>query len=163
MLKRLIWVIIAVAFFTVHLPLNQAMAVELNEDVRTVKLNPQGQEMVISLQEAELGKRIFNDTCSQCHLGGRTKTNPNVGLRLEALEGAEPPRDNVVALVDYFKYPMTYDGEEEITLLHPNTERSDIFAEMRNLTDADLKALAGYILIQPKVRGVEWGGGKVYN
>ncbi|TVQ48743.1 MAG: cytochrome c-550 [Gloeocapsa sp. DLM2.Bin57] len=163
MLKRFIWVIIAIAIFTLPGLVNQALAVELTEEVRTVKLNPEGEQVVISLQEAETGKKIFNNTCSQCHLGGRTKTNPNVGLRLEALEGAYPPRDNIIALVDYFQHPMTYDGEEDISLLHPNTDRSDIFSEMRNLTDADLKAVAGYILIQPKVRGVEWGGGKVYN
>ena len=163
MLKRFISVIIAIAIFTLPWSVNQAMAVELTEEVRTVKLNPQGEEVVISLQEAETGKKIFNDTCSQCHVGGRTKTNPNIGLRLDDLEGAYPPRDNIVALVDYFQFPMTYDGEEDISLLHPNTGRSDIFSEMRNLTDSDLEALAGYILIQPKVRGIEWGTGKVYN
>jgi photosystem II cytochrome c550 len=163
MLKRLIWVIIAIAIFTFQMPFNPAMALELTEEYRTVKLNPEGEEIVLSLQQAEQGKKIFNDTCSQCHLGGRTKTNPNVTLRLENLEGAYPPRDNIETLVEYFKHPMTYDGEEEITLLHPNTERSDIFAEMKNLTDSDLKALAGYVLIQPKVRGESWGKGKVYD
>jgi photosystem II cytochrome c550 len=86
-----------------------------------------------------------------------------VGLGLDDLGGAEPPRDNIVAMVDYLKNPKTYDGEEDISLFHPNTQRSDLYPEMRNLTDEDLKAIAGHILIQPKVRGVMWGGGKVYN
>jgi photosystem II cytochrome c550 len=34
---------------------------------------------------------------------------------------------------------------------------------MRNLTDDDLAAVAGHILIQPALRGILWGGGKVYN
>jgi photosystem II cytochrome c550 len=34
---------------------------------------------------------------------------------------------------------------------------------MRNLTDEDLEAVAGHILIQPEIRGILWGGGKVYN
>jgi photosystem II cytochrome c550 len=33
---------------------------------------------------------------------------------------------------------------------------------MRNLTEDDLQAIAGYILIQPRVVGVKWGGGKIY-
>lgn len=163
MLKRFIWVIVALIFFTGQLAVNPANALELNEEVRTVKLNPEGETVVLSLQEVEQGKKIFNDSCSQCHLGGRTKTNPNVTLKLPDLEGAYPPRDNIAALVDYLKYPMTYDGEEEITLFHPNTERSDIFSEMRNLNEDDLAAVSGYILVQPRVRGTSWGYGKVYD
>jgi photosystem II cytochrome c550 len=34
---------------------------------------------------------------------------------------------------------------------------------MRNLTEDDLEAIAAHILIQPNVRGRQWGGGKVYN
>ena len=40
--------------------------------------------------------------------------------------------------------------------------RSDTFASMRNLTDEDLKVIAGHILMQPKVVGDRWGGGKIY-
>lgn len=161
MKKRLIWMIAAVVFFVCQLP-NSAQAIELSEEIRTVKLNPEGEQVVLSLQELEQGKRIFYDSCSQCHLGGRTKTNPNVTLKASDLEGAYPPRDNIVALVDYLKYPMTYDGEEEITLFHPNTERSDIYSEMRNYNEDDLAAVSGYILVQPRVRE-SWGRGKVYD
>jgi photosystem II cytochrome c550 len=61
------------------------------------------------------------------------------------------------------KNPTSYDGEIDIKELHPNTKRSDIYPEMRNLTEEDLEAIAAHILIQPKVRGRQWGGGKVYN
>ena len=162
MLKRFILVAVAI-FFAFQLNVGSASAVEVDRNIRTVTLNEEGQQTVLSVGEVEQGKRLFNGTCAQCHAGGKTKTNPNIGLGLEALANAEPSRDNLVALVDYMKHPTTYDGEEEITLYHPNTERSDLYPEMRNLTDEDLKAIAGHILIQPKVRGVMWGGGKVYN
>ena len=31
-----------------------------------------------------------------------------------------------------------------------------------DLTDEDLRLMSGYILVAPKVLGVEWGGGKIY-
>ncbi|NEP47118.1 MAG: cytochrome c-550, partial [Okeania sp. SIO2H7] len=33
---------------------------------------------------------------------------------------------------------------------------------MRNVTEDDLYAIASYILIQPKILGKQWGGGKIY-
>jgi len=163
MLKRLILVTITALFFVCQLFVNPVTALELDEEARTIKYNEAGEEVTISTKEAEQGRRLFNDTCAQCHLGGVTKTNPNVGLSLEALERAEPPRDNIAGLIDYMKNPTTYDGEIDIKEIHPNTVRSDIYPEMRNLTGDDLEAIAAHILIQPKVRGRRWGGGKVYN
>jgi photosystem II cytochrome c550 len=58
--------------------------------------------------------------------------------------------------------PTTYDGQTEISELHPSTKSTDIFPKMRNLTQDDLKVIAGHILIQPKVVGAKWGGGKIY-
>ena len=49
------------------------------------------------------------------------------------------------------KNPTTYDGFEEISELHPSIKSADIFAEMRNLSDDDLYAIAGHILLQPKI------------
>ena len=164
MLKRFFLLILAILLFTFELSVSSAVALELSEDVRTVNLNDEGQETVITLKEYKLGERIFVDTCSQCHNSGRTKTNPNVSLSSSDLKIAYPPRDNIEEMVSYLKEPYSYDGEVEITLFHPNTTRSDIFAEMRNLSDDDLKAVSGYVLIQPAVRGDEfWGGGKVFN
>ncbi len=78
------------------------------------------------------------------------------------MAGATPNRNSIAGLVDYMKNPTTYDGEEEISELHPSTKSADIFTEMRNLTDKDLEAIAGYILLQPKIVGSQWGGGKIY-
>ena len=84
-----------------------ANALELDEDTRTVTLDPKGTSVVITPEQVKRGKRLFNNACAICHTGGLTKTNPNVGLDVEALSLATPPRDSVTALVAYFKDPMS--------------------------------------------------------
>jgi photosystem II cytochrome c550 len=162
MFRRLIGVVVATVLLTFQLMVGSATAVELDAATRTVPLNDQGDTVVLSLKEVKEGKRLFQYACAQCHVGGVTKTNQNVGLEPEALALATPNRNNIEGLVDYMKNPTTYDGEEEISELHPSTKSADIFTEMRNLTDQDLKAIAGHILLQPKVVGNKWGGGKIY-
>jgi len=161
-LRKLLWALALALVFTWQLLPSQALAINVSEEIRTIQLNPEGDRYVISNEQLEQGKRVFVDTCSQCHLGGRTKTNPNVTLSLSDLSGAEPPRDNVLAIVDYLQAPMTYDGELDLSELHPNTKRLDLYPEMRNLTADDLKAVAGYILVQPNLRST-WGFGKAYD
>jgi len=90
------------------------------------------------------------------------KNNPNVGLDTESLSLATPPRDSITSLVAYFKDPTTYDGLDSISELHPSIKSADIFPKMRSLTDEDLFAIAGHILLQPKVVNEKWGGGKIY-
>ncbi|MEB3826457.1 photosystem II cytochrome c-550 [Phormidium sp. CCY1219] len=162
MLKRCIWLVVATVFFTIQILVGSAAAVELDETTRTLPLNDKGDMVVLSVKELEQGKRLFIDTCSQCHAGGITKTNPNVGLGPEELALATPRRDSIEGLIDYMKSPTTYDGEFDISELHPSIKSADIFPEMRNLTEDDLFAIAGYILLQPKIMGNQWGGGKVY-
>lgn len=162
MFKRLIGLVVATILLTFQLAVSSAQAVELDSAIRTVKLNEAGDTVVLSLKQVAQGKRLFNDTCAQCHVGGVTKTNQNVGLDPETLAGATPARDNIAGLVDYMKNPTTYDGEVEISELHPSTKSADIFPEMRNLTDDELEAIAGHILLQPKIVGTRWGGGKIY-
>ena len=162
MFKKLIGLAVATVLLTFGLIIGSANAVELSKDVRTVPLNNQGDTTVLSLKEVQEGKRLFNYACAQCHAGGVTKTNQNVGLGPEDLAGATPPRNNLEALVDYMKNPTTYDGEEEIAEFHPSTKSADIYAAMRNLKEDDLKAIAGHVLIQPKIVGQKWGGGKIY-
>lgn len=161
MLKRLfgIFVVILLSFQFI---VGSAQAVELDEATRTVPLDDQGDTTVLSLKEVKEGKRLFNYACAQCHAGGVTKTNQNVGLDPESLALATPDRNNIEGLVDYMKNPTTYDGEDDISEYHPSIKSADIFTAMRNLTDDDLKAIAGHILIQPKIVGTKWGGGKIY-
>jgi photosystem II cytochrome c550 len=113
-------------------------------------------------EQVKRGKRLFNSSCGQCHAGGLTKTNPNVGLDPESLSFATPPRDSIESLVSYFKNPTTYDGLESIAEIHPSIKSADIFPKMRSLTDEDLEAIAGHILMQPKIVSEKWGGGKIY-
>jgi len=139
-----------------------ANALELDEDTRTVTLDAKGNSVVLTPEQVKRGKRLFNNACGTCHVGGLTKTNPNVGLDTESLSLATPPRDSVTSLVAYFKDPMTYDGLDSISEVHPSIKSADIFPKMRSLTDEDLFAIAGHILLQPKVVNEKWGGGKIY-
>ncbi|MBD0262149.1 MAG: cytochrome c-550 [Tolypothrix sp. Co-bin9] len=162
MLKRLIGIILATVLLTFHFVVGSATALQLTTETLTVPLNDRGDTTVLSLKEVKEGKRLFNYACAQCHAGGVTKTNQNVGLEPEALALATPNRNNIEGLVDYMKNPTTYDGEVEISEIHPSIKSADIFTAMRNLTDDDLKAIAGHILLQPKIVGQKWGGGKIY-
>jgi photosystem II cytochrome c550 len=137
-------------------------ALELDEFTRTVQLEQDGQTVILTPEQVKRGKRLFNNTCAQCHNGGITKTNPNIGLDPESLSLATPSRDHMSGLIDYMKNPTSYDGESYISELHPSIKSAEIFPKMRNLTDEDLFAIAGHILIQPKIASEKWGGGKIY-
>lgn len=163
MFKRYIWLAVATVFFVCHLFVGSASALELDEAIRTVPLNETGETAVLSQEQVKEGKRLFNYACGTCHAGGVTKTNPNIGLSPEALALATPSRNSVEGIVDYLKNPTTYDGEVSIAEIHPSTQSADLFPKMRNLSEEDLEAIAGHVLLQPAVIGEMWGGGKAYN
>ena len=137
-------------------------ATELDEATRTVTLDSSSKTITLTAEQVKRGKRLFNNSCAQCHNGGITKTNPNIGLELESLSLATPARDNLLSLVDYIKDPTSYDGQNSIAELHPSIKSAEIFPKMRNLTDEDLLSMAGYILLQPRIAQEKWGGGKIY-
>ena len=139
-----------------------ASAIDLDEATRTVVADSSGKTVVLTPEQVKRGKRLFNATCGACHIGGITKTNPNIGLDPEALSLATPRRDNIVALVDFMKNPTTYDGLESIAEVHPSIKSADVYPRMRSVTDEDLTAIAGHILLQPKIINEKWGGGKIY-
>ena len=139
-----------------------ASAIDLDEATRTVVADSSGNTTVLSPEQVKRGKRLFNATCGACHVGGVTKTNPNVGLDPEALSLATPRRDNIASIVDYLKNPTTYDGLESIAEVHPSIKSADIYPRMRSLTDEDLYTIAGHIMLQPKIVSEKWGGGKIY-
>jgi photosystem II cytochrome c550 len=138
------------------------LAIDLDETTRTIPLDSSGSTVILTPEQVKRGKRLFNASCGQCHVGGVTKTNPNLGLEPDALSLATPPRDNINALIDYLKNPTSYDGSESIAELHPSTKSADIFPKMRSLSDEDLFAISGHILLQPKLGGEKLGGGKIY-
>ncbi|GAP94487.1 photosystem II cytochrome c-550 [Leptolyngbya sp. NIES-2104] len=162
MLKRFLWLAVATVFFAFQVFAPSANAAELDAATRTVVKDANGGTTTLSLKQVKEGKRLFQYACAQCHAGGVTKTDPNVGLDPEALSLATPKRDNIDSLVDYMKDPTSYDGTTSIAEVHPSLKSKDTFPEMRNLTDQDLVAIAGHILLQPKVVGDKWGGGKIY-
>ena len=158
--KILVGSCLAALFLTTNV--SPVQALELDEDTRTVTLDGKGNSVVLTPEQVKRGKRLFNNACGTCHVGGLTKTNPNVGLDTESLSLATPVRDNITNLVAYFKDPMSYDGLDSISEIHPSIKSADIFPKMRSLTDEDLFAVAGHILLQPKVVNEKWGGGKIY-
>lgn len=163
--KRCTWLVVVAVFFMANLLgaglfAGSAIAADLDAATRTIKLNEQGDTVTLSVEEFTRGRRKFNVACATCHVAGITKTNPNVGLDTESLEGAYPARDNLEALVDYLHNPTTYDGLVEISELHPSTKSTDIYPKMRNLTEDDLEAISGHILLMPKILGDKWGAGK---
>lgn len=141
---------------------SSAYALDLDENTRSVPLDQSGTTVVLTPEQVKRGKRLFNASCASCHVGGLTKTNPNLGLEPDALSLATPSRDNINALVDYMKNPTSYDGLESIAEVHPSIKSADIFPKMRSLNDEDLFAIGGHILLQPKLSAEKWGGGKIY-
>jgi len=149
-------------FCLFNLFIGNASAIDLDEATRTITVDASGNTTILSPEQVKRGKRLFNATCGACHVGGITKTNPNVGLDPEALSLATPRRDNIAALVDYLKNPTSYDGLNSIAEVHPSIKSADIYPRMRSLTDEDLYSIAGHILLQPKIVTEKWGGGKIY-
>jgi photosystem II cytochrome c550 len=153
----------SVLFFSIFsMSVMSASAIDLDAATRTVVKDASGKTIVLTPEQVKRGKRLFNATCGACHVGGITKTNPNIGLDPEALSLATPRRDNIDSLVDYLKNPTSYDGLESIAEVHPSIASADIYPRMRSVTDEDLTAMAGHILLQPKILTEKWGGGKTY-
>ena len=142
--------------------ISPAQAAQWDAETLTVPADPSGTEVTFSDREIDAGRKVFNTSCGTCHAGGITKTNHNVGLDPETLALATPARDNVEALVDYMKDPTSYDGEYSIAEVHPSMRDAELYPAMRDLDDEDLRLMAGYILVSPKVQGSAWGGGKIY-
>ena len=69
---------------------------------------------------------------------------------------------HIDGLIDYLKNPTSYDGLDSIAEVHPSIKSADLYPRMRSVTDEDLYAIAGHILLQPKIVTEKWGGGKIY-
>lgn len=162
MIKKYSQLFSLVFFFIFSAFVATASAIDLDDATRTVVADSSGKTVVLTPEQVKRGKRLFNTTCGACHVGGITKTNTNISLDPEALSLATPRRDSIESLIDFMKNPTTYDGFESIAETHPSIKSADIYPRMRSLTDEDLTAIAGHILLQPKVVGEKWGGGKIY-
>ncbi|WP_448514990.1 photosystem II cytochrome PsbV2 [Parathermosynechococcus lividus] len=76
-------------------------------------LNDRGDTRAFTPEDLTRGKRLFEENCKNCHVGGTTLPNPLVSLSLKDLKGAVPPRDTIASLVAFQRLPMAYDGSEE--------------------------------------------------
>jgi photosystem II cytochrome c550 len=103
-----------------------------------LELDGQGQTRLFSPEELSAGKQLFEQNCLNCHVGGTTLPDPSVSLSLSDLRGATPPRDAIVALVNYLRRPMTYDGSEETFWCRQVPESW--------LSQAQVESLAGFVL-----------------
>jgi len=155
-----IFSLVLVGIFSIFV--TTASAIDLDEATRTVVKDSSGKTVILSPEQVKRGKRLFNATCGACHVGGISKTNPNVGLDPEALSLATPRRDNIDALIDYLKNPTSYDGLDSIAEVHPSIKSADLYPRMRSVTDEDLYAISGHILLQPKIVTEKWGSQSYY-
>ena len=109
MLKKYLQFFSILVFSIFSISVMSASAIDLDEATRTIVKNGSGETIVLTPEQVKRGKRLFNATCGACHVGGISKTNPNVGLDPEALSLATPRRDNVDGLVDFLKNPTSSD------------------------------------------------------
>lgn len=79
----------------------------------SLEIDGQGQTRSFSPTDLSKGKRLFEENCKNCHVGGATLPDPLVSLSLEDLRQANPARDNINSLVTFMRQPMTHDGREE--------------------------------------------------
>lgn len=103
-------------------------------------IDAQGETRPFSAADLSAGKRLFEDSCKNCHVGGATLPDPLVSLSLEALRGATPPRDNINSLVSYLRQPMSYDGTEESYGCRQISEKWMGQTEIENLSAFVLRA-----------------------
>ncbi|MEL6605326.1 MAG: photosystem II cytochrome c-550 [Cyanobacteria bacterium J06614_10] len=159
-MQALLLYVVLVGCMIVFSFMNSAIAVDIKESLRTVPLNDTGEQVTLSIEQLASGQRKFNQSCAQCHLDGGSKTNPDVDLTTQTLANATPPRDSIEGLVNYLMEPTTYDGMASLAELHPSKIKADLFPVMKEFSQEDLQAIAGYILAEPKIVGSQWGGGK---
>jgi photosystem II cytochrome c550 len=157
-LKKLATVVLAGILLALSYGLSPAFA-GFDPNLRVVALNDAGDTLTLSNNDLIRGKRLFNGYCASCHVGGQTNPNPDVSLNLVDLQGANPPRDNVMAMVDYLNNPTTYDGAESFLEFHPNTQLKSAYPKMQELSQDDLKIVSAYILVKANTTP-GWGGSK---
>merc|ERR1711988_80628 len=127
-----------------------------------IPVNDSGKTTTLDKEQLVRGKRLFNQACAQCHVGGSTRTNQNVTLALEELNNAIPARNTVESLINYMKQPTTYDGVTDVSDVHPSIKAADLWPKMRSMKDSDLFDIGACILYQTQNIPEKWGGGKQY-
>ncbi len=119
------------SYVTRYLKVSEPVAVELDGE---------GHTRLFSAEDFSAGKRLFEQNCLNCHVGGATLPDPTISLSLTALKGATPPRDDINSLVAYLREPMTYDGSEETFWCRQVPESWMQQAEIENLAAFVIRA-----------------------
>ncbi|NJN57903.1 MAG: photosystem II cytochrome PsbV2 [Leptolyngbyaceae cyanobacterium SL_5_9] len=141
----LILLIVNVSLFICSLPAQAASldpyVVRYLDAAEPVPLNlGEGETKLFSVKNLSEGKRLFEENCKNCHVGGTTLPDPLVSLSIEALRGATPPRDSINSLVAFLRQPMTYDGAEESFFCRQMPESWVSQSEIENLSAFILRA-----------------------
>lgn len=105
-----------------------------------LEINNQGGIKEFSPAALTEGKKLFEQHCLNCHVGGATLPDPTVSLSLKTLQGATPSRDNVNSLVAFLREPMTYDGTDFAYLCRQVPETWMSQTEIENLAAFVLRA-----------------------
>ncbi len=111
--------------------------------------NSQGETQSFSPADLTQGKVLFESSCLNCHTGGINLVYSDVSLTLEDLQGATPPRDTINSLVEYFRYPVSYDGSDTNYWCREIPETW--------IPQPEAEKLAAYILRSAEV-DPSWGG-----
>jgi photosystem II cytochrome c550 len=106
----------------------------------SLSLNQTGESRSFTANDLSVGKRLFEENCVSCHVGGATLPNPLVSLSNEDLKGATPPRNNISALVAFQREPLTYDGQDFGFGCRTVSERWLTTEELENLAAFVLRA-----------------------
>ena len=72
MLKRFGFIMTAALCATLFS--SSAYALDLDESTRSVPLDQSGTTVILTPEQVKRGKRLFNSSCGNCHVGGITKT-----------------------------------------------------------------------------------------
>lgn len=115
--------------------------------------SPAADTQLFTAEEFSQGKHLFEENCINCHVGGITLPDPDVSLSLVALQNATPPRDTVLALMEFLRQPMTYDGQAETIWCR---QISDTWMD-----DATLRTLAGFVL-RAAQKAPAWGTSELF-
>jgi len=143
-----------------------------------IPVDGKGKTATLTKEQLVRAKRLFNNACAICHVGGGNRTNQNVGLGMEELQGGLPTRATVEGIVNFLNAPVTYDGLKDVSETHPSIKSADLFPKMRsmkqqekssvcvrtNIVDAESFRvdISMYILYQNFTIPEKWGGGKQY-
>lgn len=106
----------------------------------SLEIDSQGSTRSFSPADLSAGKRLFEGSCKNCHVGGATLPDPLVSLSLEDLRQATPARNNIDSLAAFMRHPMTYDGREESIGCRQVTESWMPQAQVENLAAFILRA-----------------------